>query len=360
MALRNRWWLSVLAAWMALGALSVSQVLLASWHEPPELSRATLRWVLVRQGVDWTACALALPLLLWLVRRHPLETRRWWRNLALYLAMGAGLVALKLAAASSIAGGLGDAEHGSLRIVASAHFATELVLFLAVVGVAHALRFHERDRQRALEAAELAVELSEARLTALEAQLDPHFLFNTLNGVATLMHRDADAADRMLTRLAELLRATLERTGHHEVALREELALLERYLGIAQVRFGDRLQVELDVPEAALEVLVPRFLLQPLVENALQHGIQRFAGRGKICIAARLGGGELTLVVENDGPRERGDGQARAGIGLANTRARLAHLYGDDVDRLTLEHVPAGGARVAVRLPLERRRGDAA
>ena len=194
--------------------------------------------------------------------------------------------------------------------------------------------------------------LAEARLETLTAQLQPHFLFNTLHAISTLMHRDVNAADTMVARLGDLLRRTLDGGDRPEVPLAEELRLLDAYLDIARVRFEDRLTVDMSIPTETAGALVPRFVLQPLVENALQHGIGSRHGRGRVTIQARRDGERLCLSVADDGEAGalQGNGFPREGIGLTNTRQRLRERYGPD-HSLHLTRGEDGGLLVAVNIP---------
>jgi two-component system, LytTR family, sensor kinase len=217
----------------------------------------------------------------------------------------------------------------------------------------YAVAYADDARERAVRAARLESQLSGARLQLLRTQLQPHFLFNTLNTVSGLMADDIRGARVMLSRLAELLRASLDRFDEQEIPLGDEVALARQYVGIQEVRFGDRLDVRFDVVPEAADALVPAFLLQPLVENAIRHGIEARARGGRIAVTGAVDGGELVVAVEDDGP-----GVARpaampngSGVGLANTRARLRQLYGD-AQRLELADAPGGGLRVVVRVPL--------
>jgi len=212
----------------------------------------------------------------------------------------------------------------------------------------HAIEFHQRVREREVLAARLQARLSQAQLDALASRLHPHFLFNTLQGISTLVYRDPAAADAMLGHLSTLLRRALSRGPGHEVTLEEELALLEEYLAIVQVRFGDRVMVEREVDSSALGALVPQLLLQPLVENAIEHGVARRAGAGRIGIRVVREGGQLRIAVTDDGPGlER---PAREGVGLGSTRLRLGELYGE-AGSLALERGAAGGLVARVTLP---------
>jgi two-component system LytT family sensor kinase len=198
------------------------------------------------------------------------------------------------------------------------------------------------------------VQLADARLAALQAQLHPHFLFNTLHAVSSLIHEAPDAAEDMLTALSDLLRMTLGRGHEREVPLRDEVAFLLRYLEIQKMRLGDRLQVTFDIPAAAAGLLVPSFAIQPLVENAIRYAIAPRRAGGRLEIRAERVDQWLRLTVADDGPglAVPADGKRPGGwgIGLDNTRARLAQLYGDRY-RFTVAERPAGGAAVTIEIP---------
>jgi LytS/YehU family sensor histidine kinase len=239
-----------------------------------------------------------------------------------------------------------------LDTMLAGNFISEWVAFGCVVAVVHALEFYQRYREREVQALRLQTQLAQARLESLTAQLHPHFLFNTLHGISTLMHRDVDAADLMLTRLSDLLRRALRNSDRHEVPLAEELDTLEQYLAIMRVRFEDRLTVTRRIAPNAAQALVPHFLLQPLAENALQHGIARRAGAGHVEIVVDRIGDELHIAVSDDGAGMRGASVAPVeGIGLSNTRRRLEELYGPAAT-LALEEPTGAGAGFRVRLVL--------
>jgi signal transduction histidine kinase len=206
-----------------------------------------------------------------------------------------------------------------------------LMTYLFLVGLALALAYRRESESRALDAAHLETGLVEARLQALQRQLHPHFLFNTLNTISGLMRTDVNAADRMMDRLAELLRATLHSSGTQEVTLRDELELLQKYVDIEKTRFGTRLAVHIDIDPHALDARVPVLLLQPLVENSVRHGIAPRAVPGAIEIRARRVGDRLSIEVRDTGLGVPADRLAllNGGIGLTNTRSRLQHLYAD-------------------------------
>lgn len=223
----------------------------------------------------------------------------------------------------------------------------QLMIYGAVLAAGFAREYFLREQQRRREAVELQAQLAQARLDALRMQLNPHFLFNTLHAVSALVERDPSGVRKMIARLSELLRHTLDSRSGDEVALREELAFLQRYLDIMAVRFQGRLRVSTSVEESAAGARVPNFILQPLVENALEHGVSR-TGDAEISIAARREGGQLVIAIHDRGPGF--DASAESGVGLANTRARLAGLYGDAAS-VEVRTAPEGGAAAELRLP---------
>ncbi|HEX2120240.1 MAG TPA: histidine kinase, partial [Thermoanaerobaculia bacterium] len=217
-----------------------------------------------------------------------------------------------------------------------------LAAYWLIVGVTWAIEAN-------LRSARLESSLAATRLDLLRTQIQPHFLFNTLHGIAELMHEDVEAADRMVTRLSELLRATLETGGKQEITLREELALLDRYVEIQRMRLGERLRFHADVDARTLDRAVPMLLLQPLVENSVRHAIADRREGGRVDVRARESAGRLTIEVEDDGPGIS-DGSGN-GIGLANVRDRLRHLYGD-AQSLQLSRAAGGGTLVTIEVPL--------
>ncbi len=224
-------------------------------------------------------------------------------------------------------------------------------VYWIIVSIVHAFTYYRRSEERERQAAELEARLAQARLDALRMQLHPHFLFNTLNAIAALVHKDPQAADEMINNLGELLRATLE-NSEPEIPLRRELEFLDRYLDIQQVRFGDRLKIEREIDPQALSGRVPALILQPLVENAIRHGIEPTTGAGIVRIQAQRVGQTLQLLIRNNGEALDTPSPAREGIGLANTKARLEALYGSKA-ALTLSRPAGGGCTVALSLPFQ-------
>ena len=258
--------------------------------------------------------------------------------------------------------------------IARLRYLDHVVVSFALIAAGLARDYFQRYRARQAEAvllqahaAQLQAQLAEARLSVLRAQLNPHFLFNTLHAVSALVERDPKGVRRMIARLSELLRYTLDGTTAQEITVREELDLLQRYLEIMQIRFQGRLETSVDVTPEVEDALVPNLILQPLVENAMKHGVSEVAGVGRIVVTARRAGDDLVLAVRDNGRAssiavETGPGGASAengdatssGVGLRNTRARLEQLYGAN-QRFTLEPAPGGGMIAEVLLPFRTR-----
>jgi signal transduction histidine kinase len=308
---------------------------------------------------QWSAWALLAPLVFLAARRLPIERPHRARNLALHGAVALAVTAMHITLFHWALATLGfPARRIALSTFALYQVHADLVTYGVLVGIHHAREWYLRYRDREVRAAQMESRLAQARLEGLRMQLQPHFLFNTLHAISALMHRDVEAADRMLARLSDLLRLTLESAQTPEVPLRQELEFLDAYLEIQQTRFQDRLEIARDVDPRALDALVPNLLLQPLVENAIRHGIGTRAAGGRIEIAARLEGDRLRLDVRDDGPGLNGHGSPGTGVGLANTRARLEHLYGAEHE-LSVANDPAGGLRVTVIAPYREARACA-
>ena len=211
-------------------------------------------------------------------------------------------------------------------------FLNDFIIYLGVLAAglarAYSLRYRNQREESLRVSAQLRAQLAEARLDALRMQLDPHFLFNTLHAISSLVERDPRGVRRMISRLSELLRHTIEGPSEQEIPLRKELDLLRRYLEIMEVRFQGRLEIDTDVDDRAMEGLVPNLILQPIVENAIKHGVSKIEGPGRIAVSGRVEGDQLILRVENNGPFVS-SGESD-GVGVRNTRARLTHLYGDE------------------------------
>lgn len=307
---------------------------------------------------SWWLLALLIPAGWWLGTRYPLEADRWKRRGALHVAAGLifpfvlfGLVAVFYGALD------GSFALESMRAtfmgVTQLYYVYYVFFYWLIVGAAHGLYYYRAARDHELTELRLRSDLSEARLAALRAQLNPHFLFNSLNTIVGLaLEQGHEEVADAVTELSELLRESLRDDEARLVPLRKELEFTRRYLSLQQHRFGDRLEHGIDVPEELLGCLVPAMLLQPLVENAVVHGILPGTGRGTVTIRARPAGDRLRLEIDDSGPGfpEGASVASGDGIGLRNTRSRLRQLYGPECD-LSLGRSESGGARVAVSVP---------
>jgi two-component system LytT family sensor kinase len=343
--------LAIAGVWTGLVLLSIAGGVLASqqagrpidWH-PWAASRA----------IDWYSCAVFTPLYIWMARRWPIERATWRRRVPAWLTVTCLIVPLKyLLQDAALRAFLSTSFPRPIGETIIAGFIPEMIAFWSMIGVILCVEYYDRWRHREIEGHVLARQLAEARLEMLSAQLRPHFLFNTLQGISTLLHRDPQAADQMLTRLSELLRHSLRHEGTPEVPLSEELATLEHYLSIQRIRFADRLAIRVS-SDGVGDALVPHFILQPLVENAIEHGVARRSGPDTVSVSAHGRGDRLVLEVSDEGgSSSTREPRARGGMGLTNTRARLAAMYGHDA---SLDAMPRdqGGFVVTIGLPLRR------
>jgi two-component system, LytTR family, sensor kinase len=298
-----------------------------------------------RSLVEWWLWALLTPLIVWLARRYPLSRRTASRHGTVHFAAGIVVAIVKASAERTAIAWL----TGFRPYLLVSTLALQFTIYGVLVAGAHLVVYYERSRERD----QLEARLAEARLQLLTMQLQPHFLFNTLNTIAELVHDDADAADQMITGLSELLRRTLELGPAQEIPLEAELDLLARYIEIQQARFGERLHVTVDVGADARGAAVPVLLLQPLVENAIRHGLAARLSAGRIDVSAYRRDARLIISVVDDGAGAAASvAGGRERVGLGNTRARLEALYGSD-QRLDLETAPDRGARVTLNIPFK-------
>lgn len=309
----------------------------------------------------WYSWALLTPLILWLSRRFPLERATWLRSVPVHLAgvfvctlVHVALVIAGRAAVYTWWGTWSGQWLMQFQQMFFLNFDWEMMTYWTIVGLSHAVRYHTEAQSRALATSQLQTRLVEAQLQTLQRQLQPHFLFNTLNTISALMHRDVEAADRMLAELGDLLRLSFETVDVQEVALDQELEFLRKYVAIEQARFRERLHVTFDVGPGAGDCLVPNLLLQPLVENAIRHGIGPRVEPGHVLVRAARRGATLELEVRDDGVGvpEAALADLSHGVGLSNTRSRLAHLYGDR-HRFAVTRPPGGGLSVAIVVPVD-------
>ncbi len=317
--------------------------------------------------VPWLACAyiwaLLTPFAVRMAQRFPLEKGRLLRGLSVHLLAGIIFSLLQLAVYVFVRQYLmGDLSKPfspvqSFQNIFVEDFHANILIYWTIVGLWQAYdyyrRFRERERRAAqleVEAAQLETQLAQAQLDALKMQLHPHFLFNTLNSISVLMRDDATAANRMLIRLSELLRVALKSEGRQEIPLRQELEFLRGYLEIEQTRFQDRLMVDFDIEKETLDAQVPNLILQPLVENAIRHGIAPRAEAGLIQVQARRENSFVELCVSDDGAGLNESEMQGNGIGLSNTRKRLEKLYGEQYG-FEISSPAGGGLQVRLKIP---------
>lgn len=312
-----------------------------------------LRWSMI-QWYTWAALA---PLVFRLSERYPIQAPLRLRMLGTQLLASAGVTLLAAIIGAFVSTAFEPSPFGQqLWFFLSMHSATGLFTYWALFTIQQALHFHAEKTRREVEASRLASELAQSRLQALKSQLQPHFLFNTLHAIITLLDEDTLSAEDMLLRLSDLLRAFLEDYDGQEITLRRELALLDLYLGIQRMRFKDRLTTQIYVAPDTLQCAVPSLVLQPIVENAIRHGIGQRVGADRIEIESRREGDSLCIDVRNhnstlekNGLEAEGDA-AGHGIGLSNTRLRLKELYGDAAE-IRLDMIWPHGVACRIRLP---------
>jgi signal transduction histidine kinase len=349
-------WLKVLLAfafWTFIGVAFAGQLYLsrAKVGDPVPWSFA-----LGRALGDWYVFALLSIPALWLARRFSLGDAHGARNLAAHLVASALFSVAWMALRASVEVWLNRSAEGVQFTFVTAFnralvttFFYNLLIYWVIISVGYAFDYYRKFNERELRAAELEKRLTEARLQALQMQLNPHFLFNTLHAISALMHQDVEAADKMLVRLSDLLRHALESTDTQEVTLREEIDFLTRYALIEQTRFGDRLKIEMNIAPETFDALVPNLVLQPLLENAVRHGIEPHARAGRIEVKAQRDGETLRIEVRDNGGG-LANGKIVEGVGLSNTRARLKQLYAER-QSFELTNASNGGVAVHVTLP---------
>jgi two-component system LytT family sensor kinase len=324
-------------------------------------NRVTMRYV------DWADLAIAqfgralmwallAPLILRMREKMPLRAGGWIGGLSFhFVASFVVMATYYLGRIFTIRLLWGGGESGfwvTARESFYGHNLIDMAYYWGVIAFGYGVEIYRRFRSEELRAAQLEARLIETELKALRQQMHPHFLFNTMNTIAVLVREGRnDAAVSLLAQLSSLLRMSLDNTGVAEVTLRQEMAFLDKYLAIQKTRFADRLAVTVDISAAAMEALIPNLLLQPLVENAIVHGVASKVGPGRVEVRGQVGDGQLRLEVSDDGPGLPADAErAKEGIGLTNTRERLAKIYGGS-SQLLLRSAPGRGVSVQILMP---------
>ena len=347
-------------------AFGISSTFQAYWldrlspHTHP-MQNAALH-LLALNLVYWYIPALLAPAIMAFALRYPFDRVHWPRRVALHVGAALSYSVIHTAVMMGVRFVLmhnepPEPDFPGWWTSSLLNYLTQLdwllMTYLFLIGVAYALEYRRESEARALNASQLETRLVEAQLQSLQRQLHPHFLFNTLNTIAGLIRSDPDGADQMIDRLGDLLRMTLHKSSIQEVPLKEELDVLQKYVEIEQTRFGDRLNVEMHIPPEVLDAQVPSLLLQPLVENAIRHGIAPNARPGWLAVHAQREGDELVLQVRDSGdglPPERLMALNR-GVGLDNTRSRLEHLYHGRY-QFTFSNLERGFC-VTIRIPFQ-------
>jgi two-component sensor histidine kinase len=336
----------------ALGLFFTAQIYYSALHSHHNVSWAqALYWAFG----DWYEWALLSPLLLWLSRRFPFNSTSWFKSAVVHLVAGALISVLHAALCSAAAllqgwvvGPPGDFMLGVRNLLIS-RFHFNFAAYGLIVCAWHAWILHGQSQARAVEARELAGRLAEVQLEMLRLQLNPHFLCNTLNAISSLMLTDINAANKMIARLGELLRVALQ-SREPEVPLKREMEILRQYLDIERIRFGDRLHLNFEVAPETLDAAVPSLILQPLVENAIHHGVADIPN-AQITVRAIRENGSLRMEIQDNG---RGfttrDSKNSASLGLENTRGRLRLLYGD-AQQFELTEQRGGGVFAKILIP---------
>ncbi len=348
-------WMHVFVVATALGLLSTT----LAWQFTRFIGKwpASLGTLVILNFAWWYLWALMAPSVVWLAQHVQFARGSLVRAVAVHVPAVVAFSFTHIAGMEAVhwwvarSQGKSYAWWTQVQRSAFLYLDWEMMTYWAIVGLSHALLYYRESRARELRAAQLETRLVAAQLSSLQQQLHPHFLFNTLHAISTLMHRDVDAADRVLIQLSDLLRITLEHLGRQEITLGAELGALSKYVAIEQTRFADRLVVGFEIQPETLDCMVPSLLLQPLVENAIKHGVARKSGAGHVDIRARREGDKLRLEVRDDGAGLTEDALTalQKGIGVSTTRARLQHLFGADY-RFEF-HRLAQGLAVVVAVP---------
>lgn len=357
-------WFVIWAVWTLFALFFASQFALQNQlsRNPVSFWRI-LSWQMV-SGYVWFALS---PLILYLARKFPFESEKWKKSLLVHLIASVLIALFQQAIDTFVLTRLGYPPNRQFASFLEAYqffvyinLHLSILIYWGVVGIKSAFSNYQKYRERELQTSQLEARLATSRLQVLKMQLHPHFLFNTLNAISELIHKDADAAERMIGDLSDLLRMSFEKLEVQEVSLKQELEFLQKYLEIEQMRFQERLRIEMQIAPETLDASVPNMILQPLVENAIKHGLAPRASGGKIEIGAERINGHLHLTVSDDGigvPFNDFE-NVFEGVGLSNTRKRLRHLYGES-QKFNLEAADANGLKVNLTIPYKEWKASA-
>lgn len=351
-------WLAIWGIWTLFALFFTSQSFLQQqlFPDPPPFWKI-LSWQL-SSGWVWFSF---MPLILWLIKKFPLDNPNWWKNFPLHIVFSILISLLQLSVDAYLLPTLGYTPGGPFTsywhaykvfLMINIHFG--IGIYWGALGINHTIKYYQKFRERELTTSQLEARLAQSRLQVLKFQLQPHFLFNTLNTITELIYRDPESAERMITDLSDLLRISLEKLEVQEVSLQQELDFLNKYVEIEQIRFHDRLKIEMNVAPETLDAKVPNMILQPLVENAIKHGIAPLSQGGTIKVGAVRQNGSLLLSVSDNGVglKSIDISEIPEGVGLRNTKARLRHLYGS-AHEFELSPETAGGVKLNLTIPYQ-------
>jgi two-component system, LytTR family, sensor kinase len=353
----SRW--TILAIWF--GVSTAIFLLTFSYRYLDDLANAqtgTFAIRFIEQSTGVYSATLLFFLVINFARRFRLNRSNWWRLLSVHLigivifsAIHTTFMAISRRAIFFLAG-MGEYNYGIMPIRYVMEFANYALWYTTSVALLYLFDHYRASRERELRTAHLEVQLAQAQLQALQAQVHPHFLFNALNTISSVIYEDVPAADRMIARLSDFLRHAINASNSQEVTLREELNFLNLYLDIMRPRFEERLNVEFEIEGGIEEALTPKLILQPLVENSIKHAVDPDSGSVRIAVRAARENGQLRVEVEDDGPGLAAAVQSARnhGIGLSNTARRLEQLYGADQE-FAMRNAEHGGLLVSIRLP---------
>jgi len=359
---RRRWTRLALiwGIWTFIGVVFTLQSYFTSYRSEQPMTLIDSAYLQFTWSYLW---ALATPLVLWAATKIPIERSNWLRALLLHVPISLGLSMIVTAIGHVFvwlywgrAMGRPFSFERMTRFVV-ANFSEGIGIYMLIALISYAFSYYRRYRESQLKTFQLEAQLSQAQLQALKMQLHPHFLFNTLHSISALLNKDPQSARRMITRLGDFLRLTLENSGSQEVTLEQEMTFLRCYLEIERIRFQDRLVTRVDVPEQTLDAKVPNLILQPIVENAIRHGIAARSSAGLIEIAVERRNSTLRIQVRDNGPglpsHRTSENMFKKGLGLANTEKRLEQLYGA-AHLFDLRDHPDGGLVVTLEIPFHK------
>ncbi len=364
---KRRWfiWFVAFVGWVLIGlSFGVSEYLftdkLARYYQASPSLQSLLFWDLAY----WPTWAALAPLIFLIARRFPLGRNKWFPNLIINILAGLLILIPQRMIYLSLAWLLQTAIGEKISLLSLYNdflfynLPTGFMSYGVILLASHLINYYRRYKEEELRASRLKAELAEtqlqmtqAQLQTLKMQLQPHFLFNALNSVSALLDENPKAADEMLARLGDFLRLTLDNSGTQSVTLKEELEFLRRYLEIEQARFQDQLQVEYDIEQQTLDAEVPNLILQPIIENAIKHGIGQSFEQGQILVIAKREDKKLCLQIKDNGAGLQNNSNGnKAGFGITNTQARLKSSFGSDYC-FELRGLSDGGTLVILKIP---------